>query len=60
LFDHRRNRPPRKNGSGNKYALDAVKQWRYQPTLLNGQPIATVTTLTIDFTSQPGGVKSAR
>jgi TonB family protein len=41
-------------------AIDAVKQWRYQPTLLNGQPIETATTLTIDFTLQPGGVKSAR
>jgi TonB family protein len=31
-------------------ALDAVKQWRYQPSLLNGQPVETVTTVTIDFT----------
>jgi len=31
-------------------ALEAVKQWRYQPTLLNGQPVETATTVTIDFT----------
>ena len=31
-------------------ALDAIKQWRYQPSLLNGQPVETTTTLTIDFT----------
>jgi TonB family protein len=30
-------------------ALDAVKQWRYQPSLLNGQPVETATTVTIDF-----------
>jgi len=30
-------------------ALDAVKQWRYQPTLLNGQPVEVETTITVDF-----------
>ncbi len=30
-------------------ALDAVRQWRYQPTLLNGQPVEVVTTITVDF-----------
>ncbi|HEY1496869.1 MAG TPA: M56 family metallopeptidase [Candidatus Solibacter sp.] len=30
-------------------ALDAVKQWRYQPTLLNGQPVEVLTTVTIAF-----------
>ena len=30
-------------------ALDAVKWWKYQPSLLNGQPIETTTTVTIDF-----------
>ena len=30
-------------------ALDAVKQWRYQPTLLNGQPVEVITTITIGF-----------
>lgn len=30
--------------------LDAVKQWRYQPTLLNGEPIEVITTITVNFT----------
>jgi TonB family protein len=32
-----------------KAALDAVRQWKYQPTLLNGQPVEVVTTITVDF-----------
>jgi TonB family protein len=32
-----------------KAASEAVKQWRYQPTLLNGEPIEVVTTITINF-----------
>jgi len=31
-------------------ALDAVKQWRYQPTLLNGQPVEVVTEIDVHFT----------
>ena len=31
-------------------AVDAVKQWRYQPTLLNGEPIAVDTSITVNFT----------
>lgn len=31
-------------------AIDAVKQWRYKPTLLNGQPVAVETTVDIHFT----------
>ncbi len=34
-------------------ALDAVKQWLYQPTLLNGDPVETVTTIVVDFQRQP-------
>ncbi len=34
-------------------AQDAVRQWRYQPTLLNGEPIDVLTTITVDFTLQP-------
>ncbi|HEX2521877.1 MAG TPA: energy transducer TonB, partial [Terriglobia bacterium] len=30
-------------------AVDAVKNWRYEPTLLNGQPIEIVTTITVNF-----------
>jgi protein TonB len=31
-------------------ALDAVKQWRYAPTLLNGEPVEIKTTVDINFT----------
>jgi TonB family protein len=30
-------------------ALDAFRQWRYQPTLLNGKPVEVVTTATFTF-----------
>jgi len=30
-------------------ALDAVTQWRYSPTLLNGQPVRVVMTVTVTF-----------
>ena len=30
-------------------ALDAVRQWRSQPPLLNGQPVEVVTTVTVTF-----------
>ncbi|MBL8174708.1 MAG: TonB family protein [Bryobacterales bacterium] len=32
-----------------KAAMDAVSQWRYQPTLLNGQPVEVITTITINY-----------
>jgi protein TonB len=32
-----------------KAALEAVCQWRYQPTLLNGEPIEVVTEITVNF-----------
>ena len=35
-------------------ALDAVKQWRYQPTLLNGQPVEIVTKIDISFELDDG------
>jgi len=31
-------------------ALSAVKQWRYKPYLLNGQPVEVETTITVIFT----------
>ncbi len=31
-------------------ALDAVKQWEYRPSLLNGVPTPVVTTITVKFT----------
>jgi protein TonB len=30
-------------------ALDAVKQWKYEPTLLNGVPVPIVMTVTVNF-----------
>jgi protein TonB len=29
--------------------LDALQQWRYEPTLLNGQPLEVITTITVNF-----------
>lgn len=34
-------------------ALDAVRQWRYQPTLLNGVPVEVATTITVNFRLAP-------
>ena len=31
-------------------AMDAVKQWVYQPTLLNGQPVSVETVVDVNFT----------
>jgi len=33
-------------------ALDAVKQWRYRPLVLNGEPTDVITTITVTFTLQ--------
>ena len=33
-------------------ALDAVRQWRYRPTLLNGQPVEVDTFITVIYTTQ--------
>ena len=30
-------------------AIDAVKQWKYKPTQLNGEPVEVVTTITVNF-----------
>jgi TonB family protein len=35
-------------------AVDAVKQWRYSQTLLNGEPVPVVATVTVIF--NPGGI----
>jgi protein TonB len=31
-------------------AQEAVKQWRYKPTLLNGEPVEVVTQIDVNFT----------
>jgi len=33
-------------------AMDAVKQWVYQPTLLNNEPVDVITEITVNFTLQ--------
>jgi TonB family protein len=40
-------------------ALDAVKQWKYEPTMLNGVPVPVVMTVTVNFTLR-GPVTLAR
>jgi TonB family protein len=30
-------------------AMEAVRQWRYQPTLLNGQPVEVITTISVSY-----------
>jgi TonB family protein len=35
-----------------KAAIDAVKQWRYEPTLLNGKPVEVATTVTVHYKLQ--------
>ena len=34
-------------------AMQAVQQWMYKPTLLNGQPVDVITTIDINFTLPP-------
>jgi len=36
----------------NQSAVDAVKQWRYRPLMLNGEPTEVITTVTVTFTLQ--------
>jgi protein TonB len=31
-------------------AIEAVRQWRYQPTLLNGEPVEVITEIDVHFT----------
>ena len=31
-------------------AMEAVKQWQYKPTLLNGEPIEVITQIDVNFT----------
>ena len=33
-------------------ALDAVRQWEYTPTLLNGVPVSVIMTVTVSFSLQ--------
>jgi protein TonB len=31
-------------------AMEAVQQWRYKPTLLNGEPVEVITVIDVNFT----------
>jgi len=33
-------------------ALDAIYQWEYDPTILNGEPVEVLMTVTVNFTLQ--------
>jgi periplasmic protein TonB len=33
-----------------RVAMDAVRTWRYQPTLLNGEPVDVLTEISVNFT----------
>jgi TonB family protein len=35
-------------------ALDAVKEWKFQPTLMNGVPVPVIMTLTVSFVLENG------
>jgi periplasmic protein TonB len=35
-------------------AIDAVKQWRYKPYLLNGEPVPVQTQVTVNFSLTSG------
>jgi hypothetical protein len=44
-------------------ARDAVTQWRYKPTLLNGQAVSVVTTITLSVppgATAPPGLRGQR
>jgi protein TonB len=30
--------------------MESVRQWRYQPTLLNGEPVEVITEIAVTFT----------
>jgi TonB family protein len=42
----------------NQAALDAVRQWRYSPTMLNGEPVPVICTVSLRF--HPSGVLSVQ
>jgi len=35
-------------------ALDAVRQWRFTPTVIDGEPVEVVMTVTVNFTLSSG------
>lgn len=43
----------------NQAAIDAVKQWKYTPTVLNGQPVPITGTVVVQFSLDPSRMDSA-
>ena len=43
-----------------KVTIDAVKQWKYQPVIRNGQAVAAYTTESVYFQDAPDAAKSSR
>jgi protein TonB len=43
------------NAMFNNAALDAVRQWKYKPYVLNGDPTEVDTTITVNFNLNSGG-----
>lgn len=41
-------------------ALDAVRQWEYTPTLLNGEPVSIIMSVTVTFTLSAEGDSEPR
>ena len=49
------NGEPRLYGYVAASVVDAVKQWKYKPTLRQGEPVEVVTNITIEFVLDPPG-----
>lgn len=41
-------------------AMDSARQWRWSPTMLNGEPVEALTTMEIDFKLQANGTTAAK
>ena len=41
-------------------AIDAVKQWAYEPTVVNGQPVSVATQISVNFTLADGAPPPAQ
>ena len=39
-------------------AVDAVRQWRYRPYVLNGEPVEVETEVTVNFVLSGGSVRT--
>jgi len=42
----------------NQAAMDALKQWTYEPMMINGKPMPVVFTVTVRFRLKDGGLKT--